>query len=472
MDKSNYAKSISTNLKENTNFMNILIKGIIFIIVFTVFYIIYQTYMMYGSTMNNLTEIRKKWPEYRCKPHIMPMAGFIGPKGTSGLQNGLECGMTFFKNSFLRFMTPFINFFERLIEVIVDLVKSVQNIRKMFNYLRDSVRNFLLDIANMFYAYAKKLSYLFNRFLELFHKIFLVFQDIMYGLGYGVYTIASLWNSPMGGVARFFCFTGETPIILNDGSNIQIRNVKVGDLLYGENEVLGVHIFSGKKTQMCSYDNKYIISTDHLIHENNKWIRAIKSKKTKIINNKYHKIYCLTTLKGIINLEDLLVSDYLEIPKNQEYKILKIINEKLNITTNNFSNERVWGIYSKNANLGSFGQYKNISDLRIGDYIGNNNKILGISKISTKTVKIYKKEIKKKIIIASGNTIINENGKWDYLKNIGQEIKNHNIEYLYQIFTETGEFNIRGTRIKDYDLVKDEITNRKINLLCEINLSI
>ena len=103
-------------------------------------------------------------------------------------------------------MYPFYQFFETLLEVVFDLIKSVRNIRKMIYYLRDSIREHLLEIANLIYGYAKKISYLFNTITDITSKIFKVFEDIFFAIGYAVTTLQSIWNGTIGGVGSFFCF--------------------------------------------------------------------------------------------------------------------------------------------------------------------------------------------------------------------------------------------------------------------------
>ena len=120
-------------------------------------------------------EIKLNWSSYRCKPGMLAWAGWLGPSGTSTTGNAIDCAIMFLKSLFDKFMY-LLPIFETLLEVVFDLIKSVRNIRKMIYYLRDSIREHLLEIANLIYGYAKKISYLFNTITDITSKIFKVLK--------------------------------------------------------------------------------------------------------------------------------------------------------------------------------------------------------------------------------------------------------------------------------------------------------
>ena len=439
--------------------LHMILKIVLTIMVFGIVYVLYKSYTFYNSSIANTINIQKDWPSYRCQPHIIPIASFVGPKGTSSIENALECGMIFFKNSFLSFMAPFIEFFKKIVEVLVDLVKSVQNIRLMFNYLRDSINVFLLDIANMFYAYATKFSLLFNRLLQTFSLIFNVFQDLFYTVAYTGYSLMSVWNGPIGDVARFFCFHKNTLITMNDGTKKIISKIKVGDKI--ENgKIIGVHIFSGKNTKLYNYKN-IIVSCNHLVYENSKWIRIKKSKISKPLNITEDEIYCLTTSTGKILVNGVIFADYMEIEKlDQITNILNIAMSHLNNSKNidyKINIEKVFGFQNNTLIKLKSGITKKISQLNINDNLGNNNIVIGITKVYGRNIKLYKYND----IISSGNVIVKKENGWELMKNIGKNINNKK-SILYHIFTTKGELTISNIIFKDYDAYQNNKLNENI----------
>ncbi len=163
-------------------FYNIALRGSLYLgAVAVIFFIIYSS----GKTFNFISETNKN-----IQNHWF----------TKFIKNPVEHVVTIFRNLFNVFMSPFVTFFENIMHVLTDLVKNLQNIRLMINYLRESIKTFLLDIATMFYGYAEKLSYLFERLKASFMLIGRVFDDIYTGLLY----IMSLLNDTKNTLDPFF----------------------------------------------------------------------------------------------------------------------------------------------------------------------------------------------------------------------------------------------------------------------------
>ena len=449
--------------------INIIIKGILTIVVVFVLFVAYKSYTSYNSTMAKANEIAGNWPEYRCQPSVMPFASQLTGGKVNTISNGIDCLITaYIKPYITAFITPFIQFFEKILDVIVDLVNSVQNIRKMFNYLRESIHTFLLDIANMFYAYAKKISYMVNRMMDTFNKIFLVFEDMFYALGYAIYTVASLWNSPVGGVARFFCLHKNTLITMKDGSEKPIGKIKVGDKIKKGGRVLAVHLFSGKRVQMYLYKNKIIAGFWHLIREDGKWIRMENSKHAVPLDEKEDEIYCLTTSKSKIVVDGNLFADYMELETPiQMTTVLNIVMEYLNNKPSKISgkSEKVWG-FAKDTLIKTKLGLKKIKNLRLGEKLGDGNTIEGITKIYGRNVKLYNHNG----TICSGNIIVKKGGEWKLMKDIEKPLKNKR-SVLYHIFTTKGELCINKEIYRDYEQVEDDDVNDQIDEYVESKLN-
>jgi hypothetical protein len=386
-----------------SEFITKIFRLIVFIIILLVVYIAFKAFEMKNYYSHRTKEIKQNWGEYRCKPGMIPLAGQFGPSGTSTMENALQCGKMFLENSFNYFMIPFIKFFETLIDVVFDLVESVRNIRKMIYYLRDSIREHLLDIANMIYGYGKKISYLFNTITDVMGKIFRVFEDIFFAIGYSITTLESLWNGSIGAVGRFFCFHKNTLISMNDNSQKKIYKIKPGDIIKEGGKVLAIHKYSGKNINLYNYNN-IIVSGSHIVFED-KPVKVKNSSISKSLPIKEKYIYCLTTEKGKILINNTLFADYMEIENDEDInkilqKVLQKLNNKKELITD--KNEKVWGFHKNTKIKLKSGIYKNIKDIKINDILENNSKVEGIMKINADNIKLYKNNN----VISSGNTIV------------------------------------------------------------------
>jgi hypothetical protein len=67
----------------------------------------------------NKKKINKKWPQYKCRPYIIPFAGWaIGPKSVSPTSNFSECMWNTNKSMFNIMMTPFKDILNQITEIL------------------------------------------------------------------------------------------------------------------------------------------------------------------------------------------------------------------------------------------------------------------------------------------------------------------------------------------------------------------
>ena len=212
---------------------NRILKVFIMFIVVLVIWFVYILITKYKQIKENKAEIDKDWSKYRCKPYVMPFAGWlVGPPDTSGIENFVDCSYMVIKHIFMTMMEPLFIFLDNLLNVILDLIRSVENTRKIVNYMRDSMETYLIDIGNMLYGYSKKLSYLFNRLVKTFQLMFQTSHHLFLTLIYAIYTVSAVWNSPIGGVGRYFCFKHDTLIDIPEYPfHKHIIDIKIGDEL-------------------------------------------------------------------------------------------------------------------------------------------------------------------------------------------------------------------------------------------------
>ena len=159
----------------------------------------------------------------------------------------------------------------------------------------------------------------------------------------------------MLGVSANICFDGNTLVKLEDGNLKKIKNIKINDILFDGGKVLGLMKFEAKHTLMYIYKN-IIVSGDHLVLENNKWIRVCNSKNSVFIpkyDEKY--IYCLQTEFNVILINDIIFSDYMEISDI-------ILNNRINNLIKNHLNKEI--NYNNIENKETFNANQNINIFR------------------------------------------------------------------------------------------------------------
>ena len=112
---------------------------------------LFMSAVTYFQIQNKLLEVKRDWPEYRCRPDVMPFAGWINaPDGVSPIeytkQNFMECGVNSTKGVFDRPMTMVYNNFNVVMGVFKNILEVIERLRLLFNRMRDALKNIFLSV--------------------------------------------------------------------------------------------------------------------------------------------------------------------------------------------------------------------------------------------------------------------------------------------------------------------------------------
>ena len=439
---------ILTMLQDGKSVLSIIIFVIVLSIISSLGYAGYTIY-------TNKKEINKKWPEYRCKPYIMPFAGWaVGPAGTSGTENFTNCIWNINKSFFDILMAPFIDAFKMIVNILSSITKDIQNIRKIITYMRDSMEDLAKDVNQKIWDAYYRISYLLKIILKTFAKLGDVFKDLFEVLTYIFYTMASLWNGPIGKIAKFFCFDGMTPIRLQNGQLKPIKDIRVGDILEGNNGVKGILEFDSDNVEMYNY-HSIIVSGEHLVKEDGKWVRVKNSRDGERLSFYLNdRIYCLITETSEIVINNIRFADYNE---TNEQEVINDIYNDIIFDLNRYIKRYVKKIdRNVEMEMGLDGNIKvtlednskkRIKDIKIGDQIQYCGEVLGIVKILPRNVCKYNG------IIMTDNNIIYNNDMWKPVFMV------NGVEYIdydkcmYHILTTSNMININGEVIRDFEQI-------------------
>ena len=283
---------------------------------------------------NKMNQINKEWPTHRCKPSTMMMSflPFMAPKGVDASANFKDCMFGMNKSFFDTLMSPFMTIINLIHTILKKITNQIQSVRNMFDSIRTKLQHALSNIIDKIYSAYERIAWLFKTLFKIFGKVFYVFEQLFDLLLYSFYTLASVWNGPIGAAGRYFCFDENTKILTMNGYK-KIKKIKVNDVLIAGNKVLGKFKFDIQDTEMYNYKG-ILISGSHLVRENNKWIRVEKSEngfKIEKYDKKY--IYCLYTTNSVIQTDKAIFRDYFE--TNNE-----VVNKKIFKSIQLYVNEK------------------------------------------------------------------------------------------------------------------------------------
>lgn len=130
----------------------------------------------YFQIQNKLLEVKRDWPEYRCRPDVMPFAGWINaPDGVSPMeytkQNFMECSANSTKGVFERPMSMVYVIFNVIMGIFKNILEVIEKFRLLFNRLRDALKNIFLTVFYRIQNVIIPLQNMLIKMVDFFEKI-------------------------------------------------------------------------------------------------------------------------------------------------------------------------------------------------------------------------------------------------------------------------------------------------------------
>lgn len=398
-------------------------EPLIQITIYIILFLVLNFIVFYKNIKSYLLD---NWDYYKNRVWILPISGFIKPMPNKTVfQSTIDNFRAFIwritQSVFNVLMLPIYS----LLQAYMALFNKIQGILDKLRYEITIIRNFLMKLFEDMYiridnTYATlaismlklrdgmKRSYgIMNLILSVLEHNTLLFKSIIgspinkfggiadkMGLGLSIFTFGPagipIWKNSL-------CFHPNTQIVLNNNNYVPISKLKLGDVLKNGNIVLSI-ITSEVSTPMYNLNN-VIVSGDHRVYVNNTWKRVKDVSESYLVEYDNDTVICLITSDGIIDINDLTFSDYLDTHNIKKYQVIrKTIDYFLN--TNKIELQK-----------------NDISTILCIDFIGGlpyNTEILNINDVTghvlihSGLITIYNY----KNTLLSGNSIVYENGKW------------------------------------------------------------
>ena len=440
------------------------------VVIYIIYYLIKGIYFM----IEHKKRINNNWPTYRCKPYVMPFAGwFVGPGSTNPATNFVECSFSMHKSFYDVLKQDFMKMFGSLSDIVKDQQVAIQDARKMTNYMRESIKHFAQDIYQKMYDAFYRISSLFSVFMGAFGKLFKLFSDTYNVLLYAYYTLESTWNGPIGFTARalsdiaepivdvvhFFCFSPDTPILMADLTYKRAHQIQLGDTLgMKSGTVTSCMELDGTGAEMYIYRDCITVSGTHLVYSPDEgWVRVHNSIHAHPVKWDDRSIYCFNTTNNRIPAGSYLFADYMETNNDAivsciQAATLHELNTGGTITLDSLiSSVRIqysWALCGDTMiDLLGTG-YKPISDLKLGDKLALGGTVKGLIRISPIDVMLYRYLDD----TLSGSQLVYEDGKWLEVRDssLSERIPTSTSE-LYHIATNNGVMRLHsGVKTTDF----------------------
>lgn len=400
------------------------------VLLFIVITLVVIVLMTYFHIMINVQPILNDWPNQRCKPHVLPIAGFIThPEGVSAseytMQNFNYCTQNILSGVAGQSLYPITHVTNVLQSVAAGMQQQIQSIRIMFDKVRSSMQNVSQEIMGRLINVMVPLQQMIMGFRDLIAKIQGTMTAALFTLLGSYYTLKSLmgaiaqfmvsilialsvmiammwaipftWGAaaantaiymaiaiPMAIVLTFMnkvlhinsthkipkvkCFDKNTFIEMNDGTFVAICNIQTGDILSNNNKVTAVIKVATAGSTMYRLNN-VIVSNSHIVKDNNnEWISVeTHCDARKIANYVEPYLYCLNTRSKTIPINGTVFTDWDEVIDAPLYNTIHPLYDA------GFAKNTLVKLHD--------GGYSNISQIKVNDVLFNNNHVYGIVQI-------------------------------------------------------------------------------------------
>jgi hypothetical protein len=530
MDGKRDAVSYINKLYDNLSFFELHFQSVLIILLVTAILIFGLTASRIISKSNALT---KDWEAERCKPNILPFAGIINkPVGQTIAEYTLS-NFNYCVNKALNVSFPNITAsydFDKNTNSLLDSVDSI-NINSPFNYFIEMQQNITQTFADMKNKYANTfvpiqqsmyairdmfarlqaifmagiytslgnsliLKSLMKQMLESVSKIFYLLLVVITALfvipgtqGLAIATTAVAMpllvttasiNLTMGRAYGLNpiklpsirkCFDKHTLLKMNNGEYKPIEEIKIGDVLVGNNVVTATIKLSAEHVRMYNV-NGVIVSEFHKLKFGDEWIPVSKYPYKRQIGPYSEKfIYCLNTTNKIIKVNDLEFLDWDELFDTH----LDAILSYQNVRTKENIHRLLDGGFCGNTMIRLFSKKLIcIKDIVPGDKLIDGSVVYGTVKINANDVYSFAEySLGQNNVFRGGPNLVfyDSIGKWhsttftkDILKNPEHsisELKKPTV--LYHLLTDKQVFYVGNIKFKDYNSLIDTILP---NIIC------
>lgn len=412
------------------------------LVLFVVITIVVILLVSYFQTMANIQPIINDWPNQRCKPTIIPFAGLIThPEGVTAseytAQNFTYCTQNILSNLTGQAVSPLTYITNILQSMANSIQESIQSIRAMFDKIRTFFQSVTEEIMGRLMNIMIPLQQIIIGFKDLIAKIQGTMTAGLFTLLGSYYTLKSLlgaiaqfiivilialaamvaifwilpftWGAaiantsifvaisiPMaiilafmsdvlnikaGKIPKLKCFDKNTTITMNDGSKKRIIDIQTGDILSNNNTVTAKIIVTTEGSEIYLL-NGVVVSDSHIVKYGNIWI-PVSSHPDAIKCESYKEpfLYCLNTTNKVIEINDLVFTDWDEI---YEDRLVKILNNKLIPIKSHKDIHKYldWG-FTENTKIGLYnGTCVDISQVSINDVLENGEIVYGLVEIN------------------------------------------------------------------------------------------
>lgn len=262
---------------------------------------------VYMYAMTNIKKLKANWPEHRCNPLYMPMAGLVGQ---DVFTNFTGCVMKNFQDYAGFMMDPIMSTFTDLTEGVSEIGDAMDDMRGMMSDVRGGFLGIVGTVFGKIENLMSQFQYIIIRMRTLLARVVGIMMSFMYIFYGGMQTGESVGAGPIGKTVSFLCFDPLTQIETYYGEKIPISNAYLGAKLKNGATVTSVYMLVGAGVDMYIVDDVTVSGNHKLIYEGN--IIPVKNHPLAKRTSSLPFLICIDTSNNRIQINNTEFLDFSE----------------------------------------------------------------------------------------------------------------------------------------------------------------
>ena len=282
----------------------------------------------------NLADIGNNWPEYRCKPHVMPLAPLFGHDMNENFQ---FCIQQIIQENTKGTTAPFAAGMSGFTGVLGNLMGAANSFRATLATMVGGIIKIVSEFKTRMTALMGRVKLTVSRMKAMMFRIYGTMFAVMY-MGMSAQTgIANFGDTFIFKFIDAFCFAPDTKILMANMTEESIQNVKVGNILDKGSIVEAVIECPGSTVPLYNFKGVYVSGRHRVWSEAKQEFISVKDHPEAIISSRVtDKTWTLITstreipVRGVDKL--IRFADWEELPSTIESAIKwdALVNKMIN----------------------------------------------------------------------------------------------------------------------------------------------
>jgi hypothetical protein len=224
------------------------------------------------------SEVSKNWPKYRCNPSVMPFASFYGHDTTENL-NFCLTGMM--NSEMSGALSPVFKILATFLGTITTLVAVANSMRLEMATFMGGINTIFQNFTDRFVQLSSNIRTSAQRIRMLMGRVYGSFFAMIFMSMSALRATQNFGNTFLFKFLDTFCFDPDTPVNIMGKGLIPVKDVRTGDVFSTGSKVTATFSFVADGQPMVKLPGEIVVSTNHYVRWNGKWIRSDEHPEAK-----------------------------------------------------------------------------------------------------------------------------------------------------------------------------------------------